>query len=121
MARILYGVADEGFGHSSRSHVIGQHLIDGGHDVVFAASRKSLSYLRNPFGGKVKEIAGLSLVYQNGNLLPIHSILSMPPPHHRESNPRLERTSSKVSACPFSHSLDTVDVVSSESDRPRVL
>lgn len=75
MARILYGVADEGFGHSSRSHVIGQHLIDGGHDVVFAASRKSLSYLRNPFGGKVKEIAGLSLVYQNGNLLPIHSIL----------------------------------------------
>ena len=32
MARIIYGVAGEGFGHSSRSHLIGQRLIDAGHD-----------------------------------------------------------------------------------------
>lgn len=74
MARILYGVAGEGFGHSSRSHVIGQHLIDGGHEVFFAASRKSLSYLRKHFANKVHEIAGLSLVYRDGNLLPIKTL-----------------------------------------------
>jgi UDP:flavonoid glycosyltransferase YjiC (YdhE family) len=71
MAKIIYGVAGEGFGHSSRSHVIGRHLIDAGHEVLFAASRKSLSYLRKHFGEKVKEIAGLSLVYRDGNLLPV--------------------------------------------------
>mgnify|MGYP000968221544 CR=1 FL=1 len=74
MARIIYGVAGEGFGHSSRSHVIGQHLIDAGHDVLFAASRKSLSYLRKHLGDKVHEIAGLSLVYRDGNLRPIETL-----------------------------------------------
>lgn len=74
MARIIYGVAGEGFGHSSRSHVIGQHLIDEGHEVLFAASRKSLSYLRKHFGNKVHEIAGLSLVYRDGSLLPIKTL-----------------------------------------------
>lgn len=73
MARIIYGVAGEGFGHSSRSHLIGQHLIDAGHDVLFAASRKSLFYLRKHFGEKVREIAGLSLVYRDGHLLPINT------------------------------------------------
>ncbi|HNS23055.1 MAG TPA: glycosyltransferase family protein [Sedimentisphaerales bacterium] len=74
MARILYGVAGQGFGHSSRSHLIGQHLIDAGHDVLFAASRQSFSYLRRHFGEKVKEIAGLSLVYRNGQLLPVKTL-----------------------------------------------
>jgi len=27
MAKIIYGVAGEGFGHSSRSHLIGRHLL----------------------------------------------------------------------------------------------
>lgn len=74
MARIIYGVAGQGFGHSSRSHLIGQYLIDAGHEVLFAASRKSLTYLRKHFGEKVKEIAGLSLVYRNGHLLPIKTL-----------------------------------------------
>jgi len=28
MARIIYAVAGEGFGHSSRSHLIGQRLLE---------------------------------------------------------------------------------------------
>lgn len=68
MARIVYGVAGEGFGHSSRSHLIGQHLIDAGHEVLFVASRKSLAYLKTHFGDDVKEILGLCLVYRNRRL-----------------------------------------------------
>jgi uncharacterized protein (TIGR00661 family) len=68
MARIVYGVAGEGFGHSSRSHLIGQHLIDAGHDVLFVASSRSLSYLRTHFGPRVKEIFGLRLIYHDRTL-----------------------------------------------------
>jgi uncharacterized protein (TIGR00661 family) len=74
MAKIVYGVAGEGFGHSSRSHLIGQHLIDAGHDVLFVASRKSLGYLRTHFGDNVKEIFGLSLVYEDRNLSPFRTV-----------------------------------------------
>ena len=59
MAKVVYGVAGEGFGHSSRSQLIGQKLIDGGHEVIFVASEKSYAYLQQYFGGKVKEITGL--------------------------------------------------------------
>ena len=65
MAKIIYAVAGEGFGHSSRSHLIGQRLIDSGHDVMFVGSRKSLYYLKQYFGRRVKEIFGLSFVYED--------------------------------------------------------
>ena len=74
MAKIVYGVAGEGFGHSSRSHLIGQHLIDAGHEVVFVASRKSLSYLRRHFGANVHEIFGLCLAYTNGSLSALRTV-----------------------------------------------
>jgi uncharacterized protein (TIGR00661 family) len=70
MARIIYGVAGEGFGHSSRSELIGQWLMDAGHEVKFVASRKSLAYLSRRFGTAVKEIFGLRLVYEQGVLRP---------------------------------------------------
>lgn len=63
MARIIYGVAGEGFGHSSRSHLIGQRLIDAGNDVMFVGSQKSLLYLKQYFGERVKEIFGLSFAF----------------------------------------------------------
>ncbi len=63
MARIIYGVAGEGFGHSSRSHLIGQRLIDAGNDVLFVGSQKSLLYLKQYFGERVKEIFGLSFTF----------------------------------------------------------
>jgi len=68
MARIIYGVAGEGFGHSSRSHLIGQKLIDSGHDVMFVGSQKSLLYLKQYFGRRVKEIFGLSFAFEDGRV-----------------------------------------------------
>jgi len=68
MAKIIYGVAGEGFGHSSRSHLIGQRLIDSGHNVMFVGSRKSLLYLKQYFGERVKEIFGLSFAFEGGRI-----------------------------------------------------
>lgn len=68
MARIIYGVAGEGFGHSSRSHLIGQHLIEAGNDVMFVASRKAYTYLKRYFGSGVHEIFGLSLAFSDRRL-----------------------------------------------------
>ena len=68
MSKIIYGVAGEGFGHSSRSHLTGQRLIDAGHDVMFVGSQKSLLYLKQYFGSRVKEIFGLSFVFENGRV-----------------------------------------------------
>lgn len=75
MAKILYGVAGEGFGHSSRSELLGQHLIDAGHEVIFAASRKSFNYLQPTFNGRVKQVHGLSFYYQNGHVRPVRTVL----------------------------------------------
>lgn len=68
MARIIYAVAGEGFGHSSRAHLIGQRLIDAGNDVIFAASLKSLVYLQQYFGDRVKPGFGLSFAYSEGKV-----------------------------------------------------
>jgi uncharacterized protein (TIGR00661 family) len=68
MAKIIYGVAGEGFGHSSRSHLTGQRLIDAGHDVMFVGSQKSLLYLKQYFGERVKEIFGLSFAFVDGRI-----------------------------------------------------
>jgi uncharacterized protein (TIGR00661 family) len=74
MARIIYGVAGEGFGHSSRAHIIGKRLIDAGHTVMFAASMKSLAYLRQYFGDAVKEVFGLSFRYKDGVVSPFETV-----------------------------------------------
>ena len=74
MAKIIYAVAGEGFGHSSRSHLIGQRLLDAGHDVVFVGSAKSLVYLKQYFGSHVKEIFGLSFDYQQGHIDPLKTV-----------------------------------------------
>lgn len=74
MARIIYAVAGEGFGHSSRVHLIGQRFLDAGHDVIFVGSQKSLLYLRHYYGDRVKEIFGLSFAYRWGNVAPFTTV-----------------------------------------------
>ncbi len=74
MAKIVYAVAGEGFGHSSRSHIIGQRLIDSGHDVIFAASNKSLAYLTQYFGDRVKEVFGLRIHFCDGRVSALRTI-----------------------------------------------
>ncbi len=61
MAKIIYAVAGEGFGHASRAHLIGQRFLDAGHEVLFAASLRALQYLRQYYGDRVQEIFGLVL------------------------------------------------------------
>jgi uncharacterized protein (TIGR00661 family) len=68
MAKIIYAVAGEGFGHSSRSQLIGQRFLDAGHDVLFVGSQKSLMYLKEHFGERVKEIFGLAFAFQDGRI-----------------------------------------------------
>lgn len=68
MARIIYAVAGEGFGHSSRAHLIGQRFLDAGHEVMFVASHKALLYLRSIYGERVREIFGLSFTYRRGRI-----------------------------------------------------
>jgi len=68
MAKIIYAVAGEGFGHSSRSHLIGQRLLEAGHDCIFVGSQKSLVYLKQYFGERVKEIFGLSFAFVDGRI-----------------------------------------------------
>jgi len=74
MAKIIYAVAGEGFGHSSRSHLIGQRLIDAGHNLMFVGSKKSLVYLKQYFGQSVKEIFGLSFAYDDGQVDPMETL-----------------------------------------------
>ncbi|MEN8128206.1 MAG: glycosyltransferase family protein [Planctomycetota bacterium] len=74
MARILYGVAGEGFGHSSRSELLGQRLINAGHTVLFAASRKSYSYLKPTFQDAVQPVYGLSFYCRNGRVYPMRTL-----------------------------------------------
>ena len=87
MAKIIYAVAGEGFGHSTRSHLIGQRLIDAGHDVMFVGSKNSLVYLKQYFGERVHEIFGLSYAYDKGYVDPIRTLkrnlVKMPKGHRR--------------------------------------
>jgi len=70
MARIVYAVAGEGFGHASRTHLIGQRFLDAGHEVIFAASLRALQYLQPYFGDRVKAVFGLSYDYHKGYVAP---------------------------------------------------
>ncbi|MCX5637300.1 MAG: hypothetical protein NTX52_06360 [Planctomycetota bacterium] len=79
MAKIVYAVCGEGFGHGTRSHPIGQRLIDAGHDVMFVGSKNSLGYMRQYFGPDkhsrdVKEVFGLSFAYDKGYVDPIRTV-----------------------------------------------
>lgn len=74
MAKIVYAVAGEGFGHASRAHFVGQRFLDAGHDVLFAASLRALQYLRPYYGERVKEIFGLSYNYSKGYVDPLATV-----------------------------------------------
>lgn len=74
MARIIYAMAGEGFGHASRAHLIGQRFLDAGHEVIFAASLRALQYLRPYYGDRVKEIFGLSYDYSKGYVDPAATV-----------------------------------------------
>ena len=66
MARIIYGVAGQGFGHSTRSKEMIKHLISQGHKVLVMTYGQALFFLEKDF--EVLEIPGLVLSYKNNKL-----------------------------------------------------
>ncbi len=94
MAKIVYAVAGEGFGHASRTHLIGQRFLDAGHEVIFAASLRALQYLQPYFGDRVRKIFGLSYDYHKGYVAPAATVwknLSRFPQGHRVNREFFER------------------------------
>lgn len=63
--RILYGVAGEGMGHSTRSKVVIDHLIRRGHQVKVAVSGRAYDFLKRSFPDVI-EIHGLRIRYVDG-------------------------------------------------------
>jgi uncharacterized protein (TIGR00661 family) len=93
MAKIIYGVAGEGYGHSTRSHVIAQRLLECGHELLFAGSNKSLVYLREYFGPRVQEVFGLQFDIIDGRVEPFGTVMKnlRQYKHMKEVNRRLYR------------------------------
>jgi len=65
--RILYGVVGEGMGHATRSKVVCEHLIAGGHDVKIVVSGRAHSFLAKTFHDVV-EIRGLTIRYVDNRM-----------------------------------------------------
>lgn len=74
MARIVYAVCGEGFGHASRAHLIGQRFLDAGHEVMFVSSHRGLLYLRQYYGERVREVFGLTFDYSRGYVDPVATV-----------------------------------------------
>lgn len=70
--RILYGIVGEGMGHATRSRVVIEHLLAGGHTVRAVVSGRAYGFLSRKFEGRprirVEEIHGLVLGFE-GNAI----------------------------------------------------
>lgn len=66
MAKIIYGVAGEGSGHSSRARVVARHLLKEGHDLRIVSYDRGFNNLRDEF--EVEEIVGLKIVSENNEV-----------------------------------------------------
>ncbi|MEI6058468.1 MAG: glycosyltransferase family protein [archaeon] len=63
---ILYGVAGEGFGHSSRAMVVANYLEKRGHKVLIMTYGQGYEVLKNKF--KVFRVSGLRLIFERSVL-----------------------------------------------------
>ncbi len=66
MARIVYAVSGDGFGHAVRAHSVAAGLIKRGHDVRFVCSHRAIQYLGQFFPERVHEVLGLLTTYREG-------------------------------------------------------
>ena len=64
--RILYGVAGEGFGHSSRALVIADYLQKKGHEVKIVTYGQAYDVLKDKFD--VFKVRGLTLIFEKSVL-----------------------------------------------------
>ncbi len=66
MARILYGLSGEGFGHAARSKEVIDYLRSRGHEVSIATHDRGLKYLSEFY--QVEKIGGFSFVYESNEV-----------------------------------------------------
>ncbi len=64
--KILYGLAGEGFGHSSRALVVGDYLEKKGHEVKILTYGQAIDVLKDRFD--VFEVEGLHLIFEESVL-----------------------------------------------------
>ncbi len=77
MAKIIYGVAGQGFGHSARSKEILGFLAKQGHQILVFTYDQGLFLLSHPSSGwEVFEIPGLNLSYKDNRLRYWHTFYS---------------------------------------------
>ncbi len=67
MARIIYGVSGQGFGHSTRSKEILTHLASKGHELLVFTYNQGAYFLKDDFN--IWEVPGLELTYKNNKLV----------------------------------------------------
>lgn len=72
MAKILYALAGEGSGHSTRSKEIISHLIEKNHEVKVVSYDRGYKNLKDFFN--VTEISGLNFVYKNNEVKQIATV-----------------------------------------------
>jgi uncharacterized protein (TIGR00661 family) len=75
MARIIYGVSGDGYGHAVRAHSVGEGLMERGHDVRFVGSHRSVAYLNQRFPERVHETLGLRMSYREGRVAVLSTVL----------------------------------------------
>jgi len=66
MARIIYGVCGEGYGHSSRSKEVLTHLKNKGHEIIVVGHDKSYKILKKHF--KTVKTQGLYFVFRKNKV-----------------------------------------------------
>lgn len=67
MAKIIYGVSGQGFGHSTRSQEVLRHLVRSGHQVLVFTYGQAVFFLADEFD--ILEVPGLGLSYKNNKLV----------------------------------------------------
>lgn len=67
MARIIYGVSGQGFGHAARSYETLNHLKKQGHVILVLSYNQGAKFLQEYF--KVINIPGLGLNYKNNKVV----------------------------------------------------
>lgn len=75
MARLLYALSGDGYGHAVRAHSVADGLIARGHELRFLTSGKGSSYLRQHYPGCVDDVFGLFTVYDEGVARPWPTLL----------------------------------------------
>jgi len=64
--KILYGVAGEGYGHSSRALILADYLEKKGHEVIILTYGQAYKVLKKRF--KCFKVKGLHLIFEKSIL-----------------------------------------------------